>query len=648
MNPRTILILVIAAIALTGTAIASDWQQFQKDEYIGWTTDVGPVIEPQLAWSYNVEGWVDTTPIVGDGQVFVLNATGMMYAFNAKTGVKNWNHQCAIATTGTFELSVPAYHDGIVYVATSKGALNQGFCRVSALHAISGDERENITLKKTGGYQLNTPITYADDRIYLGDWNGSSTTTNGTGTYWCLNASNVSDVLWNYTPDSSGCGYYWAGAAIVGDYVLFGDDNANVTCLNLTASCIRGTGVVKDYINVSKQWGSLYPVEEIRSSIVWNETTGRIYFTAKKADAYNSGHIYAVPFNSTTGDLGDNDAMGGGICDWSYQIGYSTSTPVVYGGRVYVGAGGMTGGGSGVTCLNESDGSWLRNTTNTTPAPGRVQASPAVSVWDGHVYIYFTTNTVTAHAYCFEDPGTGPNLTQRWRYTAGNNALQGMAISDGMVYYGSDGDYVYALQEGTPYDIDIDTSVALNGDVNISWSGNASREYDIFITDAYPNFKTTPAETGITVNHWTDADAAYRPKQRYYKVAYSGSAPGIVSDTVGYYNGSAKFGPDPDFTLLSVPHVINATDINDVLKYNHAPGQRLHGGLAFNSDYVHVRNPATGHWDSSWLSSSGTWSRSLDLSSDIGFKVYIRSGHTVPTNVVYRMLMRDTLGYLME
>ncbi len=34
---------------------------------------------------------------------------------------------------------------------------------------------------------------------------------------------------------------------------------------------------------------------------------------------------------------------------------------------------------------------------------------------------------------------------QRWRYTAGNNALQGMAISRGMVFYGSDASRVWAL-----------------------------------------------------------------------------------------------------------------------------------------------------------------------------------------------------------
>jgi outer membrane protein assembly factor BamB len=437
---KTRIIMALVAITLTmSVASATDWSQFQKDEIsIGWTTDCAPIYDPPtLAWSYGVDGWVDTTPIVGGDQVFVLNAKGRLYAFNPKTGVKNWDHQCS-PVTGTFELSVPAYHEGIVYVATSRGAANQGYCRVTALHASSGNERENITLKTTSGYQLNTPITYADDKIYVGDWNGSAHTTNGSGTYWCLNASNISEIIWSYQPDRICTGYYWAGAAIVGDYIIFGDDMANVTCLN------KDTGAFMDYINVSEQC-NVTPVEEIRSSITWNEATGQIYFTGKKASTPRSGHAYAVSFNSATGDLGGDNAVGGGTCEWNNSIDYSTSTPVVHNGKVYVCIGGVYGGEPVVVrCLDESNGNTLYNYS----AGNHVsQSSPAVSVWNGHVYVYFTTNVNNGSAYCVEDTGTGFTLRWVWNPPAPDNQfiLQGMAISKGMVYFGTDGGYVYAL-----------------------------------------------------------------------------------------------------------------------------------------------------------------------------------------------------------
>ena len=437
---KTGIVMVLVAIALTmSVASATDWPQFQKDEIsVGWTTDCAPIYDPPtLAWSYYTgvggHAGVDVVPIVGDDQVFVLNAHGKLFAFNPTTGNNNWDYQCS-PYGGGFELSTPAYHDGIVYVATSAGDENEGYCRVTALYA-DGTLREYKDLKTEHGYQLNTPVTCDGDRIYVGDWNGSAEDTNGSGTYWCLDADDVTHEFWNYTPDRLEEGYYWAGAAIVGDYTVFGDDTTNVTCLD-------STGAVVDYINIVEQCG--IPVAEmIRSSIVWNEEYGRIYFSTRSTNAPPTGHVYAVAFNSATGDLGGDGAMGGGSCEWNYPIGYSTSTPVVHNSRVYVGAGGMWGGGYGVTCLNEADGSWRYDTHDTVPTPGIVQSSPAVSVVNGHIYIYFTTNTGPGKAYCFEDNGSA--LVKQWEYTASNHILQGMAISSGMVYFGDDDGYVYAL-----------------------------------------------------------------------------------------------------------------------------------------------------------------------------------------------------------
>lgn len=438
---KTRIVMVLVAIALTvSVASATDWPQFQKDEIsIGWTTDCAPIYDPPtLAWSYYTgvggHAGVDVVPIVGDGQVFVLNAHGKLFAFNPTTGTNNWDYQCS-PYGGGFELSTPAYCDEIVYVATSAGDENAGYCRVTALNA-NGTLREYKDLKTEHGYQLNTPVTCDGDRIYVGDWNGSADDTNGSGTYWCLDADDVTHVLWNYTPDRVEDGYYWAGAAIIGNYVVFGDDTTNVTCLN------KNTGAFVDYINIVEQCG--IPVDEmIRSSIVWNGEHGRIYFSTRSTNSPATGHVYAVAFNSATGDLGGDAAMGGGSCEWNYSIGYSTSTPVVYNGRVYVGAGGMWGGGYGVTCLNEADGTWRYDTHDTVPTPGIVQSSPVISVWNGHIYVYFTTNTGPGIAYCFED--TGSALAKQWGYSASNHVLQGMAISSGMVYFGDDDGYVYAL-----------------------------------------------------------------------------------------------------------------------------------------------------------------------------------------------------------
>ena len=458
-----VMAIIVAVVAMAPIASASDWQQFQKDKInIGWTTDCAPIHDPPtLAWSYVVgttgHAGVEGTPIVGDGKVFVLNYAGELFIFDAKTGQYINSTMCNDATGG-FELSTPAYHNGIVYVATSKGDWGKGHGRVTAIYAEdgaghnAGDIREQVDLGEGLSYfQLNTPVRYADGKIYVGNWKGGPHHTEDNGTYYCLDAADVTNEIWNRTAPY-GTGYYWAGAAIVGDYIIFGDDRANVTCLN------KSTGAFVDYINVSEQCG-VTPVEEIRSSITWNEATGRIYFTGKKASTPRSGHAYAVGFNSATGDLGGDNAVGGGTCEWNTSIDYSTSTPVVYNGKVYVCIGGVYGGEPAVLrCLDESNGNILYNYG----LSGDVsQSSPAVSVWNGHVYIYFTTNVNNGSAYCVEDTGTGFDLQWVWNPPEPDNQfiMQGMAISKGMVYFGTDGGYVYAL-------------AGICGDVN--WNGEAT------------------------------------------------------------------------------------------------------------------------------------------------------------------------------
>lgn len=429
-----LLVSAIIVIAVTSSvAVATDWPQFQKDEIsTGWTTDCAPVNDPPtLAWWKQTTGTgmggIDVTPIVGDSDVYVLDYQGVLWSFDAKTGAENWNTDLTEGS-GTFELSVPAYHNGIVYAAVSSGSEGQGAGRVCAVNANDGSIRE-CEYYGLQYFQLNTPITYAGGNIYFGNWKGGSEHTEDNGTYYCVDAADVTNELWSRTAPYV-TGYYWAGAAIVGDYIIYGDDRANVTCLN------KDTGAFVDYINVSEACG-VTPVEEIRSSIVWNEDTGRIYFTGKKASPL-SGHAYAVSFDTATGDLGDT-------CDWVRDISYSTSTPVVYNGKVYVCMGGMYGGdGKVLKCLNEANG----NILYTYDIPnGASQASPAVSVWNGHVYIYFTTNMNNGSVYCVEDTGTEFDLRWVWNPPAPDNQyiLQGMAISKGIVYFGTDYGRVYAL-----------------------------------------------------------------------------------------------------------------------------------------------------------------------------------------------------------
>ena len=427
LKAAIVIAIVVAVVGMTPIASASDWEQFQKNYInIGYTVDSAPISDPELAWSKHTSGTgmggIDVNPIVADGAAYVIDYQGILWSFDATTGIENW-HTDLTEGSGSFELSTPAYNNGIVYAAVSSGSEGQGAGRVCAVYA-NGTIRE-AKYDGLGGCQLNTPITYADKKIYIGNWKGGTTHTEDNGTYYCINASDVTDETWNRTAPYV-TGYYWAGAAIIEDYIVYGDDSSIVTCL------YKDNGTFVDSIDVSTTYG--ISANEIRSSIVWNDEYDRIYFSSK------GGYAFAIGFDQISGQFDTSS-------DWNTprNIGYSTSTPVVYDGRVYVGFGGFGPTGK-LYCLNEADGTqaWVTNNL------GGVQSSPALSVVDGRKFIYFTVNDANGSAYCIEDLGNeNYNIAWEWNPPAPDEQyiLQGMAISNGIVYFGTDAGYVYALEE---------------------------------------------------------------------------------------------------------------------------------------------------------------------------------------------------------
>jgi len=198
LKAAILIAIIVAVVSITPIASASDWEQFQKNNInSGYTTDNAPVNDPELAWSKHTSGTgmggIDVTPIVADGAAYVIDCKGILWSFDAKTGVANWNVTCN-AASGGFELSVPAYHDGIVYVASSSSSAGSGSGRVNAIYANNGTIRE-CAYYGLSGFQLNTPVTYADGKIYL----GNSKIPNDNCTYYCIDASDVTNEIWNRT-----------------------------------------------------------------------------------------------------------------------------------------------------------------------------------------------------------------------------------------------------------------------------------------------------------------------------------------------------------------------------------------------------------------------------------------------------------------
>ncbi|HAG09323.1 MAG TPA: hypothetical protein DCK87_07185, partial [Desulfotomaculum sp.] len=391
------------------------WEQFQQDSLnSGQTESPAPTTNITQGWRRQVQvdnpqapmAGVNVTPLVAENKVFILDACGGLWAFEAKTGAKIWRTDLS-CTGRKFQLATPAYHARKLFVATNDG-------HVYALEAGNG----NIIWDKViagKGDQLNTPVKYADGKVYLGSWRNK--------VYYCLDALS-GEILWQ-RPSTTGGGYYWSGACVAGNYLVFGDESAVLTCVN------KDSGELGD----EKSLGAIAKeARRIHSSVTCSPQTNRVFFTDE------GGHCWAFNCNPQTGQL---------AYAWHKKIGrVSTSTPAIFKGKIYVGSGTHAFPGN-LYCLEEATGKERWKFTppddGESSKPG-IQSSPSLSLQEGKVYLYFITTYENATAYCLDDNGNKLwSFTGQEAGTSGGYTTSCLAITDGWAYFGNDGGWVYAL-----------------------------------------------------------------------------------------------------------------------------------------------------------------------------------------------------------
>lgn len=267
-----------------------------------------------------------------------------------------------MASNSDFAIIPPTYADGMIFVALKEG-------RVQAFRA------DNLTslwvYQDPLKGQSNSPITYSDGYVYVGFWNGES----GAANFVCLTAdyegTSAKEALWRYTSQG---GFYWAGAYANKDYVVVGTDDGQSGYTSQTAKLVvfdKRTGEIVD----SKDGYT----GDIRSNIAYDETTNRLYFTSK------GGYFYSEILGAD-GKLSGSQAINLG--------GMSTSTPVVYNNRAYVGVSG-TGqftaySGHHIAVLDLT--SWKVAYTATTQGYPQTSGLLSTATDDGSVNVYFMDN----------------------------------------------------------------------------------------------------------------------------------------------------------------------------------------------------------------------------------------------------------------
>jgi outer membrane protein assembly factor BamB len=220
---------------------------------------------------------------------------------------------------------------------------------------------------------LQCPITYFEGRLYIGQGGAGGE----SNSYFCLDTDG--NPVWEYP--SQTVGYLWSGASIVGDFIVFTNHDAILTSLN------RHNGTKIDSLDLDSL---VSYAGKARASVTYHD--GYIYTTSESG--LNSGYIWKIGFDPVTGHF---DPAAG----WYNPIGFSTSTPVVYNGRVYVGEGEHGQDGS-LICLDDVSGEIVWSYA----VEGGVKSSPVLSVRDDEAYIYFNLSMDDGYLGCLHEDGT--------------------------------------------------------------------------------------------------------------------------------------------------------------------------------------------------------------------------------------------------
>lgn len=375
-------------------------------------------------------GWSASTsiPIIVNNNVYFIMGSKIIRADKATGDVLR---EGTLKGSAGFSTNSLVYAEGMVFAQVGNGVIQ----------AFNADTLESLWVTEAIGGQTISPITYYNGYIYTGMWRGETNMQN----FACFSVTDEDPANGFETKYATWLmphmgGYYWVGAYVNDVCAVFGSDDGTSDSNSPTAvlySVNPVTGSVIDTINDVKG--------DIRCCVVYD--SGRVYFTTK------GGYLYSVGLNSN--GTFDHASIK------SIQIGsMSTSTPVIYKGRLYVGCSGKGydwdgDSGSGIAVVDVSGGKL--DIIYKASTPGYPQAGALVSTAfeaaTGKVYVYTTYNKNPGGIYIIEDSAgqTEPSANNGDLYVS-EKAYQQYCISticadsEGTLYYKNDSGALIAVK----------------------------------------------------------------------------------------------------------------------------------------------------------------------------------------------------------
>ncbi len=407
--------------------LPSDWPSFRGSAENNGVTDARTPVaadSTELVWAEKQNtGWSDAPSpmILVDGDVITMCGSTLKRVDGSDGSVKASATMAAATSWGSVP---PTYGDGIIFCPLNGG-------KVQAFSAATLESLWVYT-DENGG-QAQSPIAYDDGYVYVGFGYGKEYA------FVCLNAE-TGAVKWRVL-DSAG--FYWAGAVVVDDYVIVGNDAGHLVSRD------KRTGEVKTDLDCSAA------CSQIRSSICYAD--GKVWFAG-----YNATLCWATL--NADGTLGELNTV-----DLSSYGSNSTGTPVVYDGLVYLGVGGWSGS-KNVVCVDPATKEVKWSVTE----PAYPQCSILLSTAyedTGYLYLYVTYNNNPGGVNVIKARTDGSSATQETLYTPDADAqnyciCSVIADADGVLYYKNDSGYLFALKAAEPETIPATLSGLHSAQVN--------------------------------------------------------------------------------------------------------------------------------------------------------------------------------------
>lgn len=358
-----------------------------------------------------------TTPLVVGDSLIVVSGD-KLYKLDAENGeIKN---SLTLAFQNVYATVMPVCVQSVVYVQLDPGIIQ----------AIDINTMQSLWVYKDSiGGQALCPITYDNGYIYTGFWNGETEYAN----YVCISVKDENKFLhdesksavWTYKALG---GFYWAGSCVYDNYLIVGKDDgqygsesdSEILCLNK---------------NNGKKVSALKVKGDIRSSVNYNEQTKSFYVSGK--------YGFILKFSLTSSGHFLNEK-------YYYANGGVTASPVIYNGRMYIGA---QKGAVGEFLVIDAES---MNKIYSCDMSGYPQGTALVSAGyedsNGKVYIYLTYNKSPGGITVFEDSVGQTSAVKRELYTPTGNysqyCISNITVSsDGVLYYKNDSGCIFAIKD---------------------------------------------------------------------------------------------------------------------------------------------------------------------------------------------------------